>query len=230
MAKFCIHCGKKLNEGEVCNCQASAPRVSSNLGTSLSETLKGMFVKPIDTIKTYTDEKNFSLALILNGVFCLVVSLFVLSLVKNLTDVATSSMGGLTLYSLTSVAVQIPYLRIFFIVLVVAVASVFIYTGLLYLVNSVMFKGDKSFKKVFTMYGINTVITTAALLVSAIFMFVNVALGVFVYLLGATLNMVYMYKGIETLGVKDENKHGYIYLITTVFYIIVLFIISLIFS
>lgn len=230
MAKFCIHCGKKLNDGEVCDCQASAPRVSNNLGTSLSETLKGMFVKPIDTLKTYTNESNFNLALILSGVFCLVISLFMLSFVKNATDTAASSMGALTLYAISSSAIQIPYLKIFFVVLVVSVASVFIYTGLLYLVNSVMFKGERNFKKVFTMYGINTIITTAALLVSAIFMFINVALGFGIYLLGAVLNMVYMYKGIECLGVKDENKHGYIYLITTVFYIIVLVIISLIFS
>ena len=53
------------------------------------------------------------------------------------------------------------------------IAFTFIYTGLLYLVNSVMFKGDKSFKKVFTMYGVNSVITSATLLATAIFMFIR---------------------------------------------------------
>ena len=93
-----------------------------------------------------------------------------------------------------------------------------------------MFKGEKSFKKVFTMYGINSIITTTALLVAAIFMFIHPVLGFLIFLLGSTLNMVYIYKGIENLGVKDENKHGYIYLITTVFYGLVMFIISMILS
>lgn len=230
MAKFCIHCGKKLKEGEVCDCQANVSVQTDNLGTTLLNVLKGMFVKPIDTIKSYTNEKNFNLALILVGIFSLSAALFMLSLIKNLSDMATSSMGALTIYSITRTSMEIPYLQIFFISLIAIIAFTFMYTALLYLVNSVIFKGDKSFKKVFTMYGINTVITSVTLLVTAIFMFIHVVLGLLIFVLGYTLNMVYMYKGIETLGVKDENKHGYIYLITTIFYSIALFIISLIFS
>ena len=229
MAKYCIHCGKKLKDGEVCDCQANVQVQTNNLGSNLSEVLKGIFTKPIDTIKNYSNDSNFGLALILLGVFSVVTSLFILSLIKNLTEVATSSMGGLTLYA-NSMMVQIPYLKIFFICLIMAIALIFAYTGLLYLVNSVMFKGDKSFKKLFTMYGIASIINTAALLVASIFMFLNAVLGVIIFLLGSVLNTLYVFKGIEFLGVKDENKHGYIYLITTVFYGIVLAIISLIFS
>lgn len=230
MAKFCIHCGKKLKDGEVCDCMANVQVQTNDLGTNLIDVLKGMFMKPIDTIKSYTDEKHFNLALVLVGILSLSTALFMMSLIKNVAEMATSSMGGLTLYAMTSVSSQIPYLQIFFIGLISVIAFAFIYTGLLYLVNSVMFKGERSFKKVFTMYGVNSVVTSVTLLVTAIFMFINVFLGLLVLVLGSMLNMVYVYKGIERLGVKDKNKHGYIYLITTLFYGIVLFIISLIFS
>ena len=230
MAKFCIHCGKKLKDGEVCDCMANVQVQTNDLGTNLIDVLKGMFMKPIDTIKSYTEEKHFNLALVLVGILSLSTALFMMSLIKNVAEMATSSMGGLTLYAMTSVSSQIPYLQIFFIGLISVIAFAFIYTGLLYLVNSVMFKGERSFKKVFTMYGVNSVVTSVTLLVTAIFMFVNVFLGLLVLVLGSMLNMVYVYKGIERLGVKDKNKHGYIYLITTLFYGIVLFIISLIFS
>ena len=203
---------------------------TNDLGTNLIDVLKGMFMKPIDTIKSYTEEKHFNLALVLVGILSLSTALFMMSLIKNVAEMATSSMGGLTLYAMTSVSSQIPYLQIFFIGLISVIAFAFIYTGLLYLVNSVMFKGERSFKKVFTMYGVNSVVTSVTLLVTAIFMFINVFLGLLVLVLGSMLNMVYVYKGIERLGVKDKNKHGYIYLITTLFYGIVLFIISLIFS
>ncbi len=230
MAKFCIHCGKKLKDGEVCDCMANVQVQTNDLGTNLIDVLKGMFMKPIDTIKSYTEEKHFNLALVLVGILSLSTALFMMSLIKNVAEMATSSMGGLTLYAMTSVSSQIPYLQIFFIGLISVIAFAFIYTGLLYLVNSVMFKGERSFKKVFTMYGVNSVVTSVTLLVTAIFMFINVFLGLLVLVLGSMLNMVYVYKGIERLGVKDKNKHGYIYLITTLFYGIVLFIISLIFS
>ena len=202
MAKYCIHCGKKLEDGEVCDCTANAVKSqSNNLGTSLLEVLKGIFVKPIDTIKKYTDESNFNLALILLGIFSLAISLFVLSLIKNLSEV-TSSMGALTLYTIGMSSIQIPYMKIFFVVLIVSIAFIFAYTGLLYLVNSIMFKGIRSFKKVFTMYGISSVITTVSLLVSTIFMFIHPALGFIIFLLGSTLTMLYVFKGIEFLGVK----------------------------
>ena len=230
MAKFCIHCGKKLKDGEVCDCMANVQVQTNDLGTNLIDVLKGMFMKPIDTIKSYTEEKHFNLALVLVGILSLSTALFMMSLIKNVAEMAISSMGGLTLYAMTSVSSQIPYLQIFFIGLISVIAFAFIYTGLLYLVNSVMFKGERSFKKVFTMYGVNSVVTSVTLLVTAIFMFINVFLGLLVLVLGSMLNMVYVYKGIERLGVKDKNKHGYIYLITTLFYGIVLFIISLIFS
>lgn len=61
-------------------------------------------------------------------------------------------------------------------------------------------------------------------------MYVHVGLGIAIVLLGSILNTVYVYKSIEFLGVKDENKHGYIYLITMVFYIIAAFILGSIFS
>ena len=52
MAKFCTNCGKKLKDGEVCNCkkvEISTKDFNSYM-TSLLNVLKGMFVKPIDTL------------------------------------------------------------------------------------------------------------------------------------------------------------------------------------
>ena len=230
MAKFCIHCGRKLKEGEVCDCQVKKNLESDNLGASLLEAIKGIFIKPVDTIKKFTNDKHFTLALILLGIFSVAISLFVISFVKNLSDVATSAMGGISLYAIGMRTLSIPYLKIFFISLIIAILFIFIYTGILYLVNSIIFKGDRRFKKVFSMYGVTSVIMTISLLVSSIFMFVTPVLGIVIFLLGSILNVVYILKGIEFLGVKDLNKHGYIYLITTVFYMIVLFIISLMFS
>lgn len=231
MAKFCIHCGKKLEDGEVCNCRASQNVVANgNMGTDMLEVLKGMFARPIDTLKAYTDGKHFSLALILLGILAIVTALFTCSLVKNSADALFGSFGSASLYSMAMTQVEVSYLKVFFTALVVFIIFVFIYTGLLYLVNSVIFKGEKDFKKVFTMYGIVSVISSVTLLVSSIFMFVHFALGFIVLALGMLLNMVYTYKGIEFLGVKDQNKHGYIYLLTAVFYAIVLAILMLILS
>lgn len=221
MAKFCIHCGRKLNEGEVCTCQANVQ--NDNIGNDLASIIKGIFVKPVDTIKKYTNEKYFNLSLILVLIFGLAGALFVISLLKNVVDLSF----GMMYYTYGN---NISYLKLFFIALIEMIIFVFGYIGLLYLVNSVIFKGEKNFKKVFSMYAVTSVISTSGLLISAILMFVNVVLGVIVFSLASALNMLYIYKGLKELGVSDENKYGYIYLLTTVFFMIILFVILLIFS
>lgn len=229
MAKFCIHCGKKLKEGEVCNCQENIKIDTSNLGNKILEIVKGIFINPIDTIKENGTATNFNMGLILSGIFALATSLFTLSLVKNAYSLIGSMMGS-SYYLLSSYSVEIPYFKIFIITLLATIALIFIFTGILYLVNSIIFKGKKDFKKIFTLYSVNSVIASIALVASAIFMYINVSLGLIIVLLGFILNMVYTYKSIEFMGVKDENKHGYIYLLTQVLYYIAILIIIKMFS
>lgn len=216
MAKYCIHCGRKLEDGEVCTCQVQKTVKHDNIWTDLLDVFKGMFVKPVDTVKKYTDEKYFNLSLVLIGIMSLMGSLFGLSFFRNM-------IGGISYYM-----IRIPYLQIFFVVLLGCILGSIIYVGFLYLVNAVIFKGDKSFKKYITMYGINSIIVTAALFLSAILMFIVPVLGLVLLAFGYILNVFYMFKGIECLGVKDENKHGYIYLITMIFCLILCTLVSLI--
>ena len=232
MAKFCIYCGKKLEENEVCDCQKTTiTSQKENLMTNLLEVFKGLFVKPMDILKKYTNSNSFGLGLILIGIFAVVTSLFALSVANNAYSLIMSSIGisnySVLNYGLSSV--DVPYLKIFFTTLVVVIILVFIYTGLLYLVNAVIFKGDKDYKKTFSMYAINTAILSVALFVSTIFMFVHVTIGLIILFMGLLLKSVYQIKSLNLLGVKDENKHGYIYVLTIILSYIVLFIISKIF-
>lgn len=231
MAKFCTRCGRKLEEGEVCNCEATVSVQTNDTVQNLTDIIKGIFVKPIDTIKKYTNEKYFSLALILIAILGVAAGLLAMAIVKNAYSLVLGSMGLGTYSSLMgSYQAQIPYAEIFFGTLIAVIVLAFVYTGLLYLVNSVIFKGEKSFKKVFSMYGVASSITSAVTLLSAILMFMNVYLGIVVFLLGSVLNMVYTYHGLKYLGEKDANKYGYIYLLTMVFNFIAMFIIAKIFS
>ncbi|MDD6323146.1 MAG: YIP1 family protein [Bacilli bacterium] len=233
MAKFCIHCGKKLEEGQICDCQKNqtTSNQTSDLINKLLDVFKGMFVQPMDTLKKYTTNKEFNLGIILVGIFAIATSILSLSIVKNAYSLIIGGVG----YTASSFGygfgnLNVPYLKIFFTTLVVTIALVFIYTGLLYLTNTIIFKGDKDYKKTFNLYAINSALMSTVLLIAAIFMFVHVNLGMTILLAGLILNLVYQIKGLKLLGVKDENKHGYIYLITTILNCLVLFIIMKIFS
>ena len=96
MAKFCTNCGKKLVEGKACDCRNNV--VASNGGfdfnatfNSYVEMLKGIFVKPVDTIKKFATSDNFMLGLIAILLNCIVCGIFLYCFASE----AMSSVGAL---------------------------------------------------------------------------------------------------------------------------------------
>lgn len=226
MAKFCTNCGKELKDGKPCDCQKNVTP-EGNLGENLIDAFKGMFTKPVDTIKTYTNDKSFGMSMILVGIMSVLVGLLTMSLLKNFMEVFMDSItSGLYYYS----TIDIPYAQGFFIAAIATFALSFIFTGLLYLVNTSMFKGKGSFKEIYSLYGTTSIITSAAVAIATILLFVNGAVAIIVFALGSLLNLVYLIKGLNLIGPKDENKHGYIYTIAITFYLIVMVIIMAIFQ
>lgn len=226
MAKFCTNCGKELKDGKPCDCQKHVVP-EGNMGENLIDAFKGMFVKPVDTIKNYTNDKSFGMSMILVGIMSVLVGLLTISLLKNFVELFMGSLSS-SLYYYTSI--DIPYVQSFFIAAITAFALSFIYTGLLYLVNTTMFKGTGTYKEIYSLYGVTSIINSVAVAAATILLFVNVYVAIIVFALGSLLNLVYILKGLKLIGPKDENKHGYIYLVTTAFYLIVMIVIIAIFQ
>ena len=148
---------------------------------------------------------------------------------KNAYSIIMGSMG-MGMYSYGSMRMEIPYAKTFFTVLIAVFVLSFIYTGILYLVNTKIFKRECDFKEVYALYGVTSIVTSVSILLAAVLMFVNVYLGLIMFVFGSILNSVYSYHGLKYLGSQDENKYGYIYLTTMVLFYIAIFIISKIFS
>ena len=88
MAKFCTKCGRKLEEGEVCNCSqnnisnatsttATAGSIDINQGfNDYLNIIKGIFTCPSDTIKEYAKGDKFLLGIITIVINCLISGVF----------------------------------------------------------------------------------------------------------------------------------------------------------
>ena len=86
MAKFCTRCGKKLEEGQVCDCSSnvSAPtQASASTNVDINQgfndyinVIKGIFTKPSDTIKEYARSDKFLLGIVAMVINCLISGLF----------------------------------------------------------------------------------------------------------------------------------------------------------
>ena len=97
MAKFCTKCGKKLEDGQVCDCEkkkagAKAAKTEEKVvatetapttgidfnwyANSYLDIIKGLFTKPVDAIKKYATSKNLGLGLVSMVIACIVMGIF----------------------------------------------------------------------------------------------------------------------------------------------------------
>ena len=110
---------------------------------------------------------------------------------------------------------DVPYAKYFFTTLVISVVVAFVFTGAMYLINKA-FKGKGDFKEVFTLYGIVSTITAFTTLIASILVFVNLTLSLFVLIFGSLLTLIYLYHGLKFIGPNDQNKYGYIYILSAI--------------
>lgn len=222
MAKYCTNCGKKLKEGESCDCVK--PIIDDKTKQKFFDVFSGMFKAPIDTMKEFGKKSNFSISVALIAILSVLAGFFVLSIVKN-----GYSLYHEGLYSSFRQAYEIPYLKIFFTSIVLVFVLSFLYNGILYIVNKYFFKRECDFKEVYSLYGANSIIMSVTFAASAIMMFVNGVIGLVILSLGSILSVVYNYHSIKFMGNKDENKYGYIYLTVNGLFYLAIYILSVIF-
>lgn len=244
-AQFCTKCGEKFGATKGGKSSAKSTKVTTEdvkeltkevtkeMTNEASNIIRDMVSKPVDTLKKYGEEKRFNLALVLVGIMSLLTGLFSIALLKNLysaiMDLVQSMYGGLLgMASSYGQQPEIPYLKVFFISLIATFALSFVFVGILYFVSNVLFKGKENFKKMYVIYSIVSIVVSATLLVSLILTFISVKFASIVLSLGFALSSFYVFHMIKLVGPSDENKHGYIYVITTaLFYVAVYIIIKL---
>lgn len=201
MGKFCSNCGKKIEE---CECKTSAKSTDvKNLFLGLLENLKGMFVKPNDTLKANVKEDNFIGSLIILGVNTLLAAFVSLVLAKELFGLIFGS-----LY--TMISSSIPYFKVFMVTFFMVALLYAATIGLMYLVVNKLLKNKVSFKLMTSYYGIASIIMTPTLLVMILTALFSFKLTVIIFLAILMLKLFYLYDGIDMISKINKNRKSYI--------------------
>lgn len=221
MAKFCTKCGKPLEEGKVCECskntKVATTVTAGNLFSECVEIVKNFLKKPIDTLEANIDDSKFNSSLIMIGINAIASGLFVIVLVKELLGSIMAlmmsmsgygSLMGLGTSALTTPS--IPYVKYFIIAVLAAAAVTFLTALCSYLLSAKLFKGNTSVKKMITLFGFTSIISTIGLLAASLLTFVNMTIGLVVFAAGSLLNTYYTFKGLEFACDTDRNKLGYV--------------------
>ncbi len=248
-ANFCVSCGEKFGIKAVKSKSGKSTKntkdakekaddvkemtkeVTKEMSNKVSDIVKDMIAKPVDALKIHGDEKNFNLALVLVAIMSVLVGLLVIALIKNVYSSVIGLMSGMfgSLYPMgSSMNASVPYFKYFFIATISGFALSFVFVGVLYLVNNVMFKGKESFKRMYVIYSVISLVVSCSLAISIILSFVSISLGMIILSLGLTLSAFYVYQMIRIIGPKDENLHGYIYVLTSgIFYLVTYILVKL---
>lgn len=218
MAKFCTKCGKPLTDGKPCSCEATVQentvantKDANWYVSSFMEIVKGIFTKPIDTIKKYATEEYFILGLIALIINSLVTGLLTYLFVKQSSELLVG-MTGFSSYSLGSI--EIPFVKVFLTISLFMVVAFLVSAAMISVMNTYVFKANTSMKKCISLVGVCSVLTLVTSLVAIILLYLSLKVFLVFLLLAGILYLCHMYHGIQVISDLDENKQGYTFLVS----------------
>lgn len=192
---------------------------AKNLFNDCLNIVKNFFKKPVSTIEENANDNKMVHAIIMVVLNALAAGLFVILLVKELEEAIVGlmlSMSGLGSYGaygsmdeLTS-AIEIPYVKIFLVTAVIIIAIVALAVALNYLLTNKVFKMQTTFKRILTVYGFSSIISTVGFLLATICNYIDGRLGLAVLAIGLLLSQHYV--SVTTPAAcnnADKNKLGY---------------------
>lgn len=227
MAKFCTKCGKKLEEGKACECETKEVKektivTNNTMVNDYLEVLKGMFTKPLDTMKDYAKRSKFNLGLIMLLLNAIIFGLFIFLFAKEgMNGVYTMIYGKSSLFGNVTKNVEIP-IKIFFISTLMMVVYHFLLGGFIHFISTTILKKESDLKKTYSLIGCAATITTATTLLALIFIYVNIWLCLIVLSLGSLFYLINLFHGFSELTKVDKNKMAYTF---TSAYAVTLFIV-----
>lgn len=224
MAKFCTKCGKKLEEGQVCDCSKQTKKEEKVVATtnngfdfnqmvnSYIDMIKGIFTKPVDTVKKYATSDNFVLGIIALVLNCIVSGIFLYCLCSEAMGLFSSLMGGYdSLLGLGSSSIEVPFMKTLLygaLFMAVGFASTAV---MVYLIAGPILKDKIDIKKAFALVGVVSVFTTVTTVAAIILTYVSIKFMLLVLLIAGIFYLTYLYQGINETTELDKNKLAYVF-------------------
>ena len=251
MAKFCIYCGKPLEEGEVCSCQQAAAKdtaaesasensttqaagtegtsnnttgtASNNAGSNaFVEKLKLVFTKFADYFKSPTGTaKEFAAKNDSTYGNLIVLFLLLLLLINKVSDALDSTLGGRFRMLLGDSSFSIALMFT-----VIFAAYYFAMAGMLVLTTTAMFKGSMKFSQAVSIVGVNAFINAVIIIVAVILMFVSPTLGLIVLYVGLLYSTLMEYVSYIEMADISSDKKAYALLISLIGVMLAVFLAS----
>lgn len=202
MAKFCTKCGKELTEGQACDCQASQTATANTGSVDFKECgkdclnlLKGIFTKPVETIKNFVVDNKLVAAIIMIVVAALSNGLFRIAYEKA---------------KLASAYYEPRYLNDFFTVSLESLVRYALIAVIGYVLVTLIFKGKTSWKQMVAAVGAGVTAVIVANVINSMLAFVDAEffgyVASYISTFASFTLFLVVYKAIEETAELDKNK------------------------
>ncbi len=263
MAKFCTNCGKKLEEGVACDCKKVAAEkvqtsnaVTKNLqnidakdtAKTVIEIIKGIFVKPISTVKKLAEEKNINLGYVLLVVAALTQALFITVTINNYVEEVNDNpfsavilMGSInedgdefegivgSLIEIDDDELVAKNVNIFAISTLTALALYAILAGAIFVIINKMMKIEVTWKKILVILSIVASIHIGLWILATVTSLIISGLTLYVMGIGSLYFIIVLYQSLcETLKL-DKDKSALMYVAAYILVGIVVYILTQLF-
>ncbi len=227
MAKFCTKCGKPLEKGKTCSCQEKTQikkevtinykNVAQDYGKLFLELSKGIFIKPVDTIRKNSKKENFVFAIVVLFVSAILSGLLFYCIMKEQWRMTEYGKYFFTV-SLEPLFLQTFLKSLLFII--VGIVTVIIS---MYLISHFVLKSKVDLKEITAMVGICSIFTVIINMITIITSFVSMKLTFMILLISGLLFWIHLYQGMSDVTHIDKNKRAYVFVSIIVIMIFVVF-------
>lgn len=233
MAKFCIHCGRPLEEGEVCNCQSNVN--PQDAVQQQNETLQSNNVQNQGTTNGSSTNQNVSsneLGNKIKFVFSKVLNMFkspsatinefiekndsqygVIMMAINVIGIFVISLIQF-LYLNSKLYNMLPVAQLVIIAVIIAAVSTFGFASLLFVFTNKAFKSDASLAHIFSINGVTSVLSICLQIVVILFTLLSAKFGLILSVISFIYTSVIFITNYNETVKLDTDKKTYALFIT----------------
>lgn len=253
MAKFCVYCGRPLQEGEVCTCKDQAAQQATPPAAPVSDTtpsaaqstpvtpgaaqiyikhiwelIKKSFQAPSSMLRSFAASGDNKTAFGLIGMRALAFALFMLVLCSRITASITAVVGKI--YSGIQDYIQFPLAKVFFLSLIISFGVACLFAALLLLFNKYVGKAETTYNNMLCVSAGSGIAVIPFLLAGILLMFLNLNLGFCIAFFGPVLALIFAFAALPGASQIDSNKSIYVLFAATAILLIAVYIIIKLFS
>lgn len=227
MSKFCTKCGKKLEEGQVCDCGKKSKVESKNSNTSIDlkessidclNVFKKIFTKPFEAIKEFVCDNKFIAGIIMIVVAAITSGLYKIATLKSMYSASSASsfntddLSGLLSSALSGgLSVSEPeYLKEFFTTFATNLAEYALIVVIGYLIISKLLKAKTTWKYMVTAVAISLSVVLVGNVINSVLVFIDGDfignIRSYVASFASILSILVLYASVKEISGINKNR------------------------